>query len=139
MLKRPLIRVLLSTLAAGAVVASPALAATRPLPAAAGTWHLCPKTVIRAAHGVTVQTGYATAKGSKPKAKLLTCSNAYAVVSAGKRYGVPPAVGKHVTVAGVKYTLEKSSGVGSFGGRALSGPIEGWVGGGVVVTLQVGS
>lgn len=137
-MKRSLTPALLSALAAATVVACPALAATPPLPAAKGTLHDCPKIVFKAAHHVTVQTGYAVAKGHHPATKLLSCSNAYTVVSAGKRYGVPPAVGKHVTVGGVRYTLERSQGVGRFGGKALSGPLEGWVGGGVVIPLLIG-
>jgi hypothetical protein len=139
MFKRSLTPILMSVLAGSAVAAAPALASTPWLPAASGTWHICPKTVFTASHGVTVQASYAVAKGKKPATKRLSCTSADAVVLAGKRFGVNPKVGKQVTVGGVRYTAEKSHKVGMFGGKALSGPIEGWVGGGVIVPLVVGA
>ena len=140
MFKRSLTPILMSVLAAGAIAAAPALAATTPwLPAASGGWHICPKTVFTVSHHVTVQGSYAIQRGKKPATKLLSCASADAVVLAGKRYGPTPKVGKQVTVGGVRYTAEKSHNVGMFGGKALSGPIEGWVGGGVIIPLLVGS
>jgi hypothetical protein len=138
MFKRSLTPMLMFVLAAGAIAAAPALAATPSLPAASGAWHICPRTVFTASHDVTVQGSYAIEKGKKPATKLLSCTSADAVVLAGKRYGPNPGVGKQITVSGVRYTAERSGNVAMFGGRALSGPIEGWVGGGVIIPLLVG-
>lgn len=67
----------------------------------------------------------------------MNCTNSTAVARKGKKYfnNYPFGVGKKVTVSGVTYTLEETHG-GSYDGHPLSGPMYGWVGGGVVILLE---
>ena len=128
----------LATLSCGAVPAAIAASPSHKLPAAAGKLTRCHKTLYKVG-SLPVSTEFAATKGGHPSSGLLTCSNANAVALAGKKYYAkyPFGVGKQVKVGGVTYTLDKSVG-GSWGGLALSGPLYGWAGGGVVIALVTG-
>lgn len=123
-----------------ALAALPAagLAAANALPATSGALKRCSTTVYTLG-SLPVVTGYIAVKGAKPSHALLSCANANAVAKAGKRYyeKAPFVAGKKVTSGGVTYTLDHSIG-GRWGGLALSGPLYGWVGGGVEIPLFPG-
>jgi hypothetical protein len=124
--------ILLLAVAASAVAKTPALPPS-------GKLTKCHQTVYKMDNRYPVKTDYGKQKGQHPKQSLLSCKNSDAVAAKGKKYfdKTPFGVGKKVQVSGVTYTLEETHGA-SYDGHPLSGPMYGWVGGGVVILLEQG-
>jgi hypothetical protein len=97
----------------------------------------CQKVVYKIGGSYRVSTAYAKEKGKHPAKSLLNCAHSNKVALKGKRYysHYPFGVGKKIRVSGVTYTLDESYGA-TYDGKPLSGPIYGWVGGGVVIVLR---
>jgi hypothetical protein len=97
----------------------------------------CHSVVYRIGGTYKVSTSYGKEKGKHAASSRLSCSHANNVALKGKRYfsHYPFGVGKKVRVAGVTYTLDESYG-GRYDGQPTSGPLYGWVGGGVVIVLR---
>jgi hypothetical protein len=132
-----------STLAlAVAATATPAIAAAASpetqLPAIASKKTSCPRELYRVSGKYPVTVMFAAENGHHPTARILGCTNAYAIALAGKNdfRTLPFHTGKQIMVAGATYTLGVG---GSEILPATSGPVYGWFGNGIEVLLIVPS